>query len=29
VDFHYPETHHINIKGPDGIQFRFNFIEVE
>ena len=29
VDFHYPDTHPINIKVSDGIQFRFNFIEVE
>lgn len=27
VDFHYPETTHLNIKGPDGIYFRFNFIK--
>ena len=29
VDFHYPETHHITSNGPEGIQFRFNLIEVE
>ncbi|UDI78490.1 VOC family protein [Staphylococcus taiwanensis] len=28
IDFYYPETTHIDINGPDGIQFRFNFIEV-
>jgi catechol-2,3-dioxygenase len=29
VDFHYQETTHLNIKGPDGIYFRFNFIKEE
>ncbi|HCZ5522434.1 TPA: VOC family protein [Staphylococcus aureus] len=29
VDFHYPETTHLNLQGPDGIYYRFNHIEVE
>ncbi|RIL73037.1 VOC family protein [Staphylococcus devriesei] len=28
INYYYPETTHININGPDGLQFRFNFIEV-
>lgn len=28
VDYHYPETTHKNITGPDGILFRFNFYKV-
>ena len=29
VDFHYLETTHLNLQGPDGIYYRFNHIEVE
>ncbi|MVI55883.1 VOC family protein, partial [Staphylococcus aureus] len=28
-DFHYPETTHLNLQGPDGIYYRFNHIGVE
>lgn len=28
IDYYYPETKHIDVKGPDGLYFRFNFIEV-
>ena len=28
IDYYYPETTHIDVKGPDGLHFRFNFIEV-
>lgn len=28
VDYHYPESTHKRITGPDGIQFRFNFYKV-
>lgn len=28
IDYYYPETTHIDVNGPDGLQFRFNFIEV-
>lgn len=28
VDFHYPETTHTWLKGPDGIAFRFNYLGV-
>lgn len=27
IDFHYPKTTHKNLKGPDGIYFRFNRIK--
>ncbi|MBO1200018.1 VOC family protein [Staphylococcus simiae] len=27
VDFHYPETTHLNLQGPDGIYYRFNKIK--
>ena len=27
IDYYYPETTHIDVKGPDGLHFRFNFIE--
>lgn len=26
VDYHYPETSHKWLKGPDGIEFRFNYL---
>lgn len=26
IDYHYPETAHKWIKGPDGIEFRFNYL---
>ena len=26
IDFHYPETTHKDLKGPDGLYFRFNRI---
>lgn len=29
IDFHYPESTHINLKGPDGLYFRFNRIKEE
>lgn len=29
IDFHYPQTAHKSLKGPDGLYFRFNRIEVE
>lgn len=29
IDFYYPEITHLWLKGPDGLQFRFNFIKVE
>ena len=27
IDFHYTKTTHKNLKGPDGIYFRFNRIK--
>ena len=29
IDFLYPESTHINLKGPDGLYFRFNRIKEE
>ncbi len=29
IDFHYPESTHLNLKGPDGLYFRFNRIKDE
>lgn len=28
IDYHYPETTHKQLTGPDGIVFRFNFYKV-